>query len=172
MESLIAFLLDNIFIVIVALGFLMSLFGKSRQRGGRMPDFGGGPMQAGPGRGGARRAEPAEETVAEPSYAPAPASRPYAGQRMEEARQWQADDRMSSSGAYASSSPGPASASRPGRFERTGRSQQAPQGARTQTAASAVPSRIDADDLRQAVLWAEILGPPRARKPHGRNRIV
>jgi len=27
------------------------------------------------------------------------------------------------------------------------------------------------EELRQAVLWAEILGPPRARSPHGRRRI-
>ncbi|OXM15612.1 hypothetical protein [Paenibacillus herberti] len=35
-------------------------------------------------------------------------------------------------------------------------------------AANAAPVRLTTEDMRQAVLWAEILGPPRSRKPNRR----
>jgi hypothetical protein len=45
MEALIRFLLDNMILVIIVLGVLSSLFGRTGRQGGggRMPDFGGGP---------------------------------------------------------------------------------------------------------------------------------
>jgi hypothetical protein len=155
MESLIAFLLDNIFIVIVAAGFLMSLLGKGKQqrRAGRMPDFGGGPMLGGPAPEGSR-------SVPEPSQAPSvQTSQPiYTSAMSQPASEGRA---MTARSSHA------------GNFPRSThnalRTPQAGQAARNQASAGAsTVKRIDADDLRQAVLWAEILGPPRARKPHGR----
>jgi len=170
METLIAFLLDNIFIVIVALGFLMSLFGKGKQRGGRMPDFGGGPMQGGPAGRRAHRAEP-EGMPPMAETPPAPTVQPYVGEqhgRMEQERHAHVRERSIVS--HASAAPAPARPL-PG-TDRAGRVVQPAPSARPDKTAVPVPGRIDADDLRKAVLWAEILGPPRARKPHGRNRIV
>ncbi len=160
MESLIAFLLDNIFIVIVAAGFLMSLLGKGKQqqqrRVGRMPDFGGGPLQGEPTAWGDRQSDsdsnpaPGYEQPPQPVYT-STMSQPASG----------GPGMMTRSNQAAAVSRGTGG---------TGRSVITSQAARSQTSSSSVSlKRVDADDLRQAVLWAEILGPPRARKPHGRH---
>ncbi len=166
MESLIAFLLDNIFIVIVAAGFLMSLLGKGKQqqrRVGRMPDFGGGPMQSEPAAPNVRpfgpdsSPAPAYEQTPQPVYTSSMSQPSSEGQRM-----------MARSNQDPSLSRGTGGAGRPSSIAQAARSQ-APSRSAAPVTGSAALKRVDADDLRQAVLWAEILGPPRARKPHSRH---
>ena len=166
MESLIAFLLDNIFIVIVAAGFLMSLLGKGKQqqrRVGRMPDFGGGPMQSEPAMpndrpfGSDSSPAPAYEQTPQPVYTSSMSQPSSEGQSL-----------MARSHPESSLSRGIGGAGRPSSTSQTARSQTSSRSTAPVTGSAAL-KRVDADDLRQAVLWAEILGQPRARKPHSRH---
>lgn len=159
MESLIAFLLDNIFIVIVAAGFLMSLLGKGKQqrRAGRMPDFGGGPMQGGP----AARDDRQSGSDSSPAPAYDQPSQPMYTSTMSQKPSFEGPSTTTRSNQSPTLARGAGGTGRPGSASQASRSQK--------SSSSASLKRVDADDLRQAVLWAEILGPPRARKPHGRH---
>jgi hypothetical protein len=173
LEQLISFLMSHLGIVIFAVGIIYALFFRKsplERPPNRMPDFGGGGQRR-PGQqeGSGTPARPASRPVpAETQYptpqssAPPSASRPLP-ERLE-TRQLEpkplqqrpvvivhpvADEevitrRLPIPQARAGSTQFKAAAKRQG---------------------TAVLSR---DDLSRAVIWAEILGPPRARRPHRR----
>jgi|HigsolmetaAR203D_1030402.scaffolds.fasta_scaffold00630_20 hypothetical protein len=203
MEALINFLLENIFIVIIVLGILSSLFGRSGKKGGggRMPDFGGGPGGwPAPGRGAPGRTDrpgdvPARRSEPQPRQTEAQ-RRPETPWRPDPAppREWKPGRNLDEHGqvVIADVRPGRAGEPRPA-APHSSRSEApaaphrkaSPSAAERTAARAAEASRIapalqveqragrviaGADDLRKAVLWAEILGPPRALKPYGRRR--
>lgn len=163
MTRILEFLLNNIFIVVIIVGFLASLFRRAgaEKQPGRMPDFGSGGLL--------RR--PAPETDQET--------------RSEEPRAVQKDD----SPAYRSQDSQPARMSEP-RFERPVSGKEVPQNssmtaversvhrayaqkAREGSFASSgngsnspAAVKVSSDDLRKAVIWAEVLGQPRAKRPY------
>ncbi|QAY66304.1 hypothetical protein [Paenibacillus protaetiae] len=179
MEKLIAFLSSNIFFIVVIIGIIAKIVGgsrKQRPRGG-MPTFGGGADRSWPGERERRYPHPQEEhernensrdeeNWREAPYEPAPK------QAEEPPRSAVQPPGVSPfSGAYpaqsrsqAASQPAP-----PARHGHTGLGvRQNAQGAARQPKAQPAKSpvlRASEEDLRRAVVWSEILGPPRAKKP-------
>ncbi|QHT60291.1 hypothetical protein GXP70_10305 [Paenibacillus lycopersici] len=179
MEDLLKLLFSNIYIVVIVIGFLLSVLnkarGKQRQGSNGMPTFGGGPN-------GRQQARPPEERPAQPERrraapqaqpqrdaVPAPATAgPMGGsvytspmtrdggrqlrdadpsllERTLEAEKLASDKLNPGAGtrpASAVSKAGPAS-------QPQGASFRAPQGR----------------ELRQAFIMAEVLGPPRSKRP-------
>jgi hypothetical protein len=141
-DKLISFVMSNFYIVIVVIGIIYSMFFRKspleRPRN-QMPDFGGNGQQR-LGRPAASRPTVVPPTRSEPQEARFPAP------QRQNPPPAQSPERQ-------------ATISRP-------------------TVVVSQPSlramdRLDArgltrDDLSRAVLWAEILGPPRARRPHRR----
>lgn len=161
MEKLIEFLIRNIYIVIVVGGFLLSAIGKMRNnnKGPRsMPTFGNGdelPSIPVPAR---------RTSLNRPSASARPVSGPY-----------DADDEAEDS-PYAASSLRPveqrqsrpaaqtvAAAPAPQRVPQRGASSVSPY-VETHPADNAAPE-LSAATLRQAIVWSEVLGPPRAKRP-------
>ncbi len=155
---IIEFLLNNIFIVVIIIGALASLFGKSgsKRKPSQMPDFGGGglPRMQTPRAlerdRGDERPQP-EQTQAQTVYYPAAELRE--------------DVRPESSASYRESSQAHAAG--------LGRTLQSVAANKTKAATveqsrrgskSAIAASLQAEDLRKAVVWAEILGPPRAKR--------
>jgi|GEM_PF-418460 len=219
MEALLDFLFDNLFFVIIVLGILSSLFGRSGRKGGggRMPDFGGGPGGwRMPGQDAAGR--PDRHAPVRPHRSGEPSVRPEARPADE------AGDPETRRRPYPDGSGGtgfPRKPERrlepPGRNAIPNRGKDAPSLSRAEDARPAVradappsvPPAVPAaaspsaapdpaaarsaeaariapslqveqrpvrpiagrDELRNAILWAEILGPPRAYKPHSRRRF-
>jgi len=161
--GIIDFILDNWFVVFIALAFFSSLFkrrnqpsaGQEKNAGGGMPTFGGRPY-------------PGEETASFPGLYPDPNS--------EKAE----DDpvRMVSGGFPFSSVPEPeeredikrAEGRAEGITVEANPNKRNGAGRNPQRSSPAVLSR---SRLAEAVVWSEILGPPRAKKPfrHGSNRL-
>ena len=147
MEQLIALLMDNILYVIIAVGALLSFFGKSdakKKGNSRMPTFGGDEI---PGNRPQEREvqRPVPTSVPEPVRLSNLEERVYAEEYVEEIRPV----------LPARTEPRPArSTARPA----IGTSNAAN---RTANAVS-----VKAEDLRNAVIWSEILGPPRAKRSH------
>lgn len=159
MEQLARFVMDNFFIVVVAVGIIYSLFFRKsplEKPRNRMPDFGGGqgqrrPPGAPPQRGVPMRPRP------EPAQASRPTPRPPAAPEPERTLPSTPDPyepAIAEPRRDAAPRPVPAAASRV-----------APTASGTASPRGDVPTR---EELERAVVWAEILGPPRARRPHGR----
>lgn len=160
METIIDFVKGNIYLVVVAAVFLMSMLGKSGKRPARMPDFGGGQDAAPPTVSPPQQQQPrvrpnAPRAAGDPAVmtaSPQPYSVPQAYREQgfgdREGREGRAGavDRISAS-SIRQAKPGQAAKPMP-----------------------APGTDIGADELRQAVVWAEILGPPRARSPLGRRK--
>ncbi|MFK7693446.1 hypothetical protein [Paenibacillus sp. HJGM_3] len=150
------FLLSNIYWVIVIVGFLLTMRQRSkagrkpgRTRTSRMPTFGGGPDDREPGTWlPGRRARDEERTAA--------AERPAAEQP-------RAMSVGSAGPAAYVREPLVAAPAERGSLAAAAKSEPAP-AAREQ--ADAARLEADADAVRRGVVWAEILGPPRARKPY------
>jgi len=206
MEGLIGFLFDNLFLVIIVLGILSTLFGRSgRKGGGRMPDFGGGPGGwPAPGQGlprGMRRpgelrrpdAARGPEAAPRPEAAPHRSDRPefvgreaafprepmprrqpdaYGQEMMPAPRPVRMHEVLPATSPAASdaaaSSPADLRSSPPLGAPSSNDSRVAPALQVERLSGSPIAGQ---DELRKAVLWAEILGPPRALKPRGRRRI-
>ncbi|WP_127533010.1 hypothetical protein [Paenibacillus kobensis] len=170
MEKLIDFLLDNIYLVIVVAGFVLSAMGKRKGKGDRrttrMPDFGGG--------------DAASVEEGEPQR-----HRPSNGQPPLPGRQPSAERPQPAAVRRVPSSSGPAVAARTQPAEREdiflstelqdASSPRVPEqrSTRPTVVASATGKQVAAADLdvkamRQAVVWSEILGPPRAKRPWNR----
>lgn len=163
MEQLIELVLDNFLVVIAIIGFLLSLFSRSdkgKKGTNRMPDFGGGGKELMP--------------VPEAPSRPRPKARPETAARTDESRDGGGESRKLPERVYTSAS---------GFGEEIGASrEQRPAAVSAVTHAAATgpaephearnPHRPspDADDLKRAIVWAEILGPPRAKRPFGRSR--
>jgi DNA-binding transcriptional regulator YdaS (Cro superfamily) len=162
--KIIEFLMNNIFIVVIIFGALASLFGKasSKKKPGQMPDFGGGGLlrtlfpQAGEREPSLDRplqerseGQPVYRTDSEP-------------QRQHSANSSQLS-RETDEAAGASQI-----ASLQRSLERASAAKAKAQVAAERKTAgqSAVPTTVQADDLRKAVIWAEILGPPRSKRPY------
>ncbi|MBD2869482.1 hypothetical protein [Paenibacillus arenilitoris] len=151
----IEFLLNNIYIVVIVIGALASLFGRSsgKKRPRQMPNFGGGGLSGMPGR-----PERAPEKL-EPD-------RP-AGQTVYRSRSAEHETGVPE-GEFAEHREVPSAApvSPPAAAKRPYRRPVAMEADRAGTpAARSAGAQVRADDLRKAVLWAEILGPPRAKRP-------
>lgn len=151
--GLIDFLFGNIVYVIIIIGFIISVLNKMSKAGGqpagrpgipqRQPDY-------------EREYEYEEQQVEEPrrtyTYAePAPSPQPV----------FQARDRAPLTAASERSRPAQQPKSVERRPERL-----APKPAALRNSLQ----HATADDLRQGVLWAEILGKPRAKRPYGSER--
>ncbi|MBB6675578.1 hypothetical protein [Cohnella nanjingensis] len=194
MEQLINLILKNLPIILVVLGILFSLLrrsplekpqrpGQPARPAGRMPDFGGGGFPRPPQRPQqAKRL--AEEGEAE---RPAATREPYDSERPPAAEMplagpsgFPAPDatRGATSDAYGSGA-GPSADGATGERYDAYAAPVRPKAARTSSragegalrgagGAAGSESALTRDDLARAVMWAEILGPPRSRKPHRR----
>ncbi|MFB9325479.1 hypothetical protein ACFFSY_06040 [Paenibacillus aurantiacus] len=158
MRTLIELLLENIYIVIVVVGFLLSLLSKARKqgRGGRMPSFGGDPSSMRPeqaGSGRSREEEPPrmsdwEEDSAARTYG-APSDAPEAS--IPEVRKPVPTPRIPRK----TTMPKPAVG---GNLPSGTKAQFT----RRQDGSFPIPS---SDELKRAVVLAEVLGPPRSKRP-------
>ncbi len=162
MEQLISFVMDNLGIVVIVVGIIYAMFFRKsplERPPNRMPDFGGGgqrrPGQPGEGRPPvAQSTRPAPE---EPRFPPPQRQELPPVTRQQPVR-------------VETREPGPKPASPRPVALAYGEMDERPTG---EERTSQVTERVGAevlnrDDLSRAVMWAEILGPPRARRPHRR----
>lgn len=160
MRSLIELLLENIYIVIVVGGFLLSLLSKARKQGGgsRMPSFGGDPasMRTEPSQvGGSRQEGPSRESEWEEDSA----SRTYGASDREHERPVRAES-PSVPAAVPAAYKVPKAKTPAGRAAPS-----ATQRERHPARRSGANPLTQADELKRAVVMAEILGPPRSKRP-------
>lgn len=190
MERLIEFLLNNFYFVIVAVGLIYGMFfRKSPEEGkrpNRMPDFGGGGDRKG---GPAQTPPPRPRRPSEASGERRSAPRPAARTELEEPRYGlpskpEAPAPVRTAEPALASSPDvadpwgdaePVRAAESGALERslaaTRAAHTAPKAAPPDGSVYAAPAadlQPTRDDLARAIVWSEILGPPRARKPYRR----
>lgn len=155
MSTLIQLLLENIYIVIIAAGFILSLLNKARKsnpRGYQMPDF----------SGGARRTQaPASNRQDEPDYqdweeeeweenSASPPVPPAVRPQEPRTSPFRSDTLLQATAVPSSS----ASRGVPVKAQ--------------QPAAEAPASSFrmpEGDELRKAIILAEVLGPPRSKRP-------
>lgn len=154
MHTLIQLLLENIYVVVIALGFLFSVLSKMRKsnapRGLQMPDFSGGGKPAPSKR---------QDNGGQPDY-----------------REVDEDDRWEENSASSTVPAAPVQASRTSPFASESRTPS------TLTAVSNRPRPVsppakqagktssgfampEGDELRRAIVLAEVLGPPRSKRP-------
>jgi hypothetical protein len=148
-EELISFLSHNLYFVFIAIGIIYSLFFRKspleKRPPNRMPDFGGGEQQTRqPDPEGRKPApqQPITVRVESRQREPLPAL---------------VEDRTAADDAYAMDlSPITTTdmPKKPNAASRASRSDEV--------------KGLTGTDLSRAVMWAEILGPPRARKPYRR----
>jgi len=172
MEQLIEFVTSNFIIVLIVIGFIISLFSKSSSKpNNRMPDFGTGNNQQGDGserRPTVQRPVPGRQPIPAQGY-PIPPSeeaairmemeRRMANEQAQEAdrlRKREADRRAVEERRRANQTLRAAEdSSRPSREARNS-------GSSITSPGDQIPGT---NELMSAVLWAEILGPPRAKRP-------
>lgn len=152
MEQLIAFLFKHWYLVIIAITFLYQLQNKGRRAGQKaqrmgMPTFGESPSQA------QRRPEAREleRKIVEPSQ-------PMGGLRDEYGRP-SAEQNVSAS---------PKTKVSPFSSPKQTNLDSSSIYAGDLTLASPFPESPSQDQLLQGVVWAEILGPPKSKKPYRR----
>ncbi|MCM3627274.1 hypothetical protein M3194_07845 [Paenibacillus glycanilyticus] len=160
--KLISFLLENIYWVIVIGGVLFSMFGRSgsKRRSNRMPSFGGGNDPHKPGN----RQDPAWEEEDEEEYQP---QKPVMTSSSSQGEGMGSDE---GTGSQALERAVQAATGRPSEPPRARLGAAKP---KPQAAVPSVESRTEittpkADELRKAIVWAEILGPPRSKRPFGK----
>ena len=171
MEKLISFFTHNPFILIIIVGLLYSMFFRkspiekppnrpgSRPGNGpnRMPNFGGSPVFAPKQQSGMDDPAPQPVFAEGPILqAPAPAS-PF---EMPRTPSYSLQERTEPS-RREEARPAPA------------RARWTPQAPEETIVAHAASDRgriaLTPDDLTRAVVWAEVLGPPRAKRPYNRR---
>lgn len=165
MDKLISLIFDNIYWVVVIGGVLFSLFG--RQKGAsksnpKMPEFGGGGPRnifgqpnANEGHEPQNHADLAVDRLEQ-------AEKPIKAVRAAEKNEVKGND-GATSGALARALKAAAA------LPEAQRSQSSAAGSKSHSSGShsyLVPN--EKDELRRAVIWAEILGPPRAKRPFGK----
>ncbi|NQX57714.1 hypothetical protein [Paenibacillus qinlingensis] len=154
MEQLIAFLFKNWYLVIIALTFFYQIQSRrkraeqSAQRKG-MPTFGNGP-------GDPRRHAEAKKA---PSGHMTPSSRP------ERTRD---EFNQSGLGKSSATTQKPKASPFTPQVVKSGTTTSSPIYADEISTASQFPDQPNRDQVLQGVVWAEILGPPRAKKPYRR----
>lgn len=159
MERIIEFLLDNIILIVIVLGVLSRLLGGSGSKKGnrpaRMPDFGGGPGDS-PAKPANRRARPAEvagdKRGAESAEPVSAQRRPQPALAVERRPADEEPFARTIAGSFSRPAVAQAQSGKPSK-------QPSPE-------ASPLKLSTDANELRRAVLWAEVLGPPRSKKPY------
>ncbi|MGO4107285.1 hypothetical protein [Paenibacillus sp. YAF4_2] len=153
--NVISFLLDNIYWVIVVGGVLYSMFGRNRSKGrtNRMPSFGGGND---PNR--ESRHETNWEEEEEKSVEPA---RPVVARPPSEPSQPEVI------ASYERSPQAPARRPEPPRA-RMAYSRSDVIAPLPESPKEAVTLSPKVEEMRKAVVWAEILGPPRSKRPFGK----
>ncbi|MFC5703660.1 hypothetical protein ACFPVX_20435 [Cohnella faecalis] len=161
-EKLFSFLLGHIYIVVVVIGFIYSIFFRKspieKKPPNRMPDFGGGGSML-PQRP-KRQTSPAGMPSAE-------SSRPFSQQTASSdvrSLAERSEQSQASSAAFGSNSND--GESRYVALSAAGTP--AVKAAVPIESSSEVPSVLTRTDMRRAIVWAEIIGPPRARKPFRR----
>ncbi|ACT00884.1 hypothetical protein [Paenibacillus sp. JDR-2] len=162
--KLISFLLENIYWVIVVGGVLFSMFGRSgaKKRTNRMPSFGGSSERE-PHRP-EHRQDPVWDEDDEEEYQPQKpilAGSPLQGERggTGEGSRSQTQERALQAV--------PSRPAEPPRARLAAANK--PQTAAAPAAASQTEmTNPKADELRKAVVWAEILAPPRSKRPFGK----
>lgn len=160
MEKLIEFIFSNPLILIAILGGLFSLLGKKgKKMANGMPNFGGDPSRGQPASG---RQDSVEEESTYSSYPSMTTHEPH-----------QEGDRGFVSYADRTESMGYSR-------EREDSRRSLPVQSRTSTEPNTYSpeaesrgegTKITTEQARQGVIWAEILGPPRAKRPYGRRQI-
>lgn len=174
MNAILSFLAENIFVVVLVIGFVLSLLRKASGSLPRMPDFGGG-GPGGPGLPVPRKHAAGPARPARGTPEPAGAQRPGNGglartspfptaQRSDREMQrfGETAGREGESGGEGVSLE--YESARPGRQELPPAGMDAAAPAEGLRAAANLHAP-EGDELRRAVLWAEILGPPRAKRP-------
>ncbi|WP_141506073.1 hypothetical protein [Paenibacillus luteus] len=162
--KIIDFLMNNIFIVVIIFGALASLFGKAggKKKPSQMPDFGGGGLP--------RNLQP--RTTEEPQRQ----SRPELQEQPEGQTVYRSSGEQDRQTPMQPSYVGTqtdvaAGASQTASLERalkrasTSKLQSQDALERKPAAQGALVTSVQAEDLRKAVIWAEVLGPPRSKKP-------
>lgn len=163
MMKIIDFLMNNIFILVIVFGALASLFGKagSKKKPSQMPDFGGGglPRMQNPQNSGreVRQERPQHERAeAQPVYQAAPE------QKVKQRESVPVRERNDAAASQTSALERPAQRAAAVKAK-TPDALESPSAKRGALAAS-----LQEDDLRKAVIWAEVLGPPRSKRPYRR----
>ncbi|MDQ8736710.1 hypothetical protein [Paenibacillus sp. LHD-38] len=160
--KIIEFLMNNIFIVVVIVGALASLFRKSgsKNKPGRMPDFGGG---------GLPRTLYPQDSRKELEERPIPAGSVgetlYRSQTENKREDREIPSLASRESEMSVESPQIASLQRVLQSAATNKDKVSGPAERKSVSQGAVMYPNRAEDLRRAVIWAEILGPPRSKKP-------
>ncbi|MBB3109000.1 hypothetical protein FHS18_001052 [Paenibacillus phyllosphaerae] len=160
MNQLIQLLLENIYVVVIAAGFLLSLLSKARKSGRspvRMPSFGGNP-----GSDSTRHHDRSDEAMEDHSDG---MNRPQTwdqvpGENSAMASEYGArHERRPSPFQSGSASSYDGSSSRIKRGAAPASSSTEP---KVEEPAFRMPER---DELRKAIIMAEVLGPPRSKRP-------
>ncbi|WP_239617419.1 hypothetical protein [Cohnella mopanensis] len=153
MEELISFLTHNFYFVILAVGIIYSLFFRKspleNRPPNRMPDFGGSDQQT-------KQPEP---EIRKP--APQQPRTIRVDSRQRESLPSLVEDKSTVDDAYALESS-------PIAMTNTTANMPKKQNAVPRTGGSGEVQGLASTELARAVMWAEILGPPRARKPYRR----
>ncbi|OPH58575.1 hypothetical protein BC351_22455 [Paenibacillus ferrarius] len=152
MEQLIEFLVKHWYLVIIAITFLYQVGGKKRGKQGapqsRMPSFG-------------ETSTPSSRPV----EAPKPARQGFGGPAPQNST---ADDFGRSNSGSAKAAASKAKASPFGSSSQIG-AENSPIYANTISSPNSFPEELKQEQLLQGVVWAEILGPPRSKKPLRRS---
>ncbi|GGD71429.1 hypothetical protein [Paenibacillus nasutitermitis] len=161
MNELIQFISKNFFLVFIIIGFIFSVINKNKKAkppGGRMPDFGGGPGLP-QSQGNQRRDDQSMNSPVEPP----PYKNPYDGDGEGVSAEYE-EERKFAAPVYVE----PPKVRVPARPAAPRRSplaeQQVPRPARKTN--GALLKNLEKDELRRAVVLAEVLGPPRAKRSH------
>ncbi|MFC4103970.1 hypothetical protein [Paenibacillus xanthanilyticus] len=159
MRTLIELLLENIYIVIVVVGFLLSMLSKARKQGGgsRMPSFGGEPTAMRPNPAGSGRSREEEPERMSDDWEEDSATRTYGAPRAEpEASVPEVRHTLQA----------PPVRHKPGHTKPAGRENpHATASNRSTRRRDGAFPLTQADELKRAVVMAEILGPPRSKRP-------
>lgn len=155
-EKVLRFLLNNPFLAVILIGFVFSLLRKGNKPANRMPSFGGDTAGGRPG------SEP-DNHDDEPLMEEERSYRVYTEERSSQAGLSQGyashgTDNITLEERIAAMKPSVGPASAPRHAESSNKESAA--------AASAV---IRPEEALKGVLWSEILGPPRAKRPYGRR---
>ncbi|MUT66672.1 hypothetical protein [Paenibacillus sp. NEAU-GSW1] len=163
MEDLIGFLLNNIYLVVIVGGVLLSLYRKAngnRAANPKMPNFGGGSNMPNQTNG---HWDDEEERDHRPIAFPEPQQQHRPLQKHGHTQQ-NADR--------------PGFGNEPARKKESAANRQAAQrrfpaqasatdaGKDAKTTAAGSPLFAETDELRKAIIYAEVLGPPRSKRPY------